>query len=385
MLRLMRKWRGLYKILKTLMRALPHMSNLIFLITLMMFIFALLGMQFFGGIYNPSTGYSLVACPGGSCSDPNLAEKPDMNFDYLYPAMLTVFVLLTGEWMDAMETAADVLGPVASVFFIIVVLLGKYLLMNLLIAVILHEFADDSPLSRPTSPALSERSSAADGMSTRSASPVSTDATEETDRSAAEASTSAASSRGRRCTAAWAIRQPWFDQVVIVAILASSVCLALDSPRLDPESDLSHTLRRLDLFFTAFFFCEMAIKVSALGFARYIRNPWNQVDFSIVAISLLVLLADSVEELRPLRVLRVIRVLRPLRLISRNAGMKLIITTLFKAMPAVANVFGVVLALQVVFVILGMQLFSGTFASCSDASIQTKADCSGSLLVGDAN
>ena len=49
------------------------------------------------------------------------------------------------------------------------------------------------------------------------------------------------------------------------------------------------------------------------------------------------------------------RVLRPLRLISRNAGMKLIITSLFKAMPAVTNVFGVIFALQLVFVILGMR------------------------------
>ena len=50
------------------------------------------------------------------------------------------------------------------------------------------------------------------------------------------------------------------------------------------------------------------------------------------------------------------RVLRPLRLISRNAGMKLIITCLFKAMPSVANVFGVILVLQLVFAILGMRV-----------------------------
>ena len=75
----------------------------------------------------------------------------------------------------------------------------------------------------------------------------------------------------------------------------------------------------------------------------------GQADFVIVCISLLVLLADTIPWLRPLRVLRVMRVLRPLRLISRNAGMKLIITCLFKAMPAVFNVFGVVLVPQLVF------------------------------------
>ena len=107
----------------------------------------------------------------------------------------------------------------------------------------------------------------------------------------------------------------------------------------------------------------------------YLHSPWNVLDFTIVLISILVRLADAVPELRPLRVLRVARILRPLRLVARNAGMKLIITSLFKAMPAVSNVFGVILAIQLVFAILGMQLFMGTLASCSDPTILTKAEC----------
>ena len=52
-------------------------------------------------------------------------------------------------------------------------------------------------------------------------------------------------------------------------------------------------------------------------------------------VSLVCLLADSIPQLRALRALRTLRVLRPLRLLSRNEGMKLIITSLFKTMPAV--------------------------------------------------
>ena len=116
------------------------MSNLVILIALTMFMFALLGMQLFGGIYSPETGYSndAAACVGGACPD-GLHEKPRHHFDYCYPAMMTVFILLTGEWIDALEPAAAILGPGCSAFFIFVVLLGKYLLINLLVAVILHE------------------------------------------------------------------------------------------------------------------------------------------------------------------------------------------------------------------------------------------------------
>ena len=57
--------------------------------------------------------------------------------------------------------------------------------------------------------------------------------------------------------------------------------------------------------------------------------------------------------------------------------MKLTLTSLVEALPAVANVFGVLLALQLVFAILGMQLFSGSFGSCNDMSILDPALCHG--------
>ena len=44
-------------------------------------------------------------------------------------------------------------------------------------------------------------------------------------------------------------------------------------------------------------------------------------------------------------------------------------------MPAVANVFGVVLALQTVFAILGMQLFSGAMGQCTNPAITTREEC----------
>ena len=51
-------------------------------------------------------------------------------------------------------------------------------------------------------------------------------------------------------------------------------------------------------------------------------------DFFIVVVSLITLL--GIPQLRPLRVLRA---LRPLRLVSRNAGMKLLLTSLIKVVP----------------------------------------------------
>ena len=142
---------------------------------------------------------------------------------------------------------------------------------------------------------------------------------------------------------------PTFDQVIILAIIASSICLALDMPRLDPESDLAFWLKQLNFVWTWLFFGELLAKVIAYTFCShdeeaYVNNPWNLLDLLIVTISFVVLAAESIPQLQPLKTLRV---LRPLRLLSRNPGMKLVITSLFKALPEVSNVFGVVLAFQV--------------------------------------
>lgn len=84
----------------------------------------------------------------------------------------------------------------------------------------------------------------------------------------------------------------------------------------------------------ALFFVEMLLKVITMGFVSgrraYLRDPWNVLDFFLVLVSLLVLLSSWVPALHALRPLRLIRMLRPLRLISRNQGMKLIVTSLVK-------------------------------------------------------
>ena len=80
----------------------------------------------------------------GECPDPELEPLPRYNFDYVAPAMSSVFVLMTGEWIDAMGPAIGSIGQSSIAFFIFAVLIGRYLIMNLLIAILLNAFADDT-------------------------------------------------------------------------------------------------------------------------------------------------------------------------------------------------------------------------------------------------
>ena len=67
------------------------MSNVLVLMALTMTIFSLLGMQLFGGKYPEAVGYG----------PPPLKPLPRSHFDYFGPAMITVFIAMTGNWYAA--------------------------------------------------------------------------------------------------------------------------------------------------------------------------------------------------------------------------------------------------------------------------------------------
>ena len=380
-LRLMKSWRGMYRIVVTFIRAIPQMTNVMLLTIIVTFMFALLGMQLFGGIFNPETGYSLDFCMH-DCAD-GLLPKPRYHFDSFAPAWVTIFILLTGEWVDAFTPAAAQLGPVVAAFYIGVVVVGKYLVLNLLIAVLVAEFAGDEDGMedpRDNQPPAGSLESNGDGIGPDKQLLEVTDNGQVYPAWPSDYSLcifSPVNPLRRLCR--YLVSGMLFDGFITSLVIVSTACLALDSPRLDAESQLASFLKTADVYFTAAFLVEMLMKVVALGFAcmpkAYLTSAWNQLDFAIVLISTLALLAENLPQLRPLKVLRVMRVLRPLRLVSRNAGMKLIITSLFKAMPGVSNVLACVLALQLIFAILGMQLYMGALASCSDAAAVTREDC----------
>ena len=63
----------------------------------------------------------------------------------------------------------------------------------------------------------------------------------------------------------WLAKNKWFDYLTIVLILVSSICLALDSPKLDPHGELRYWLKELDYVWTSLFAAELCLKVVAYG------------------------------------------------------------------------------------------------------------------------
>jgi len=73
-------------------------------------------------------------------------ESPLNSFDSFYEALLTVFVLLTGDqWTSIMLDYYRAVSPYTSlIFFVSFMILGKYMLLNLFLAILLQNFDEDS-------------------------------------------------------------------------------------------------------------------------------------------------------------------------------------------------------------------------------------------------
>ena len=161
----------------------------------------------------------------------------------------------------------------------------------------------------------------------------------------------------------------WFANIILVLIVISTITLAFETPLDDPEGDKLRILGYIDLFMTVVFTFEALVKILAAGFAfngkkSYIRDPWNILDFVIVAAALTGAIAGDKIKISFIKSLRILKILRPLRMISRNEGLKVAIVSLGGSIPSIFSLQIIVLFFVFLFAILQTTIFSGMFYSC---------------------
>jgi voltage-gated potassium channel Kch len=120
--KIVRSWTSLRSILLTVANALPHVGNLAFLTFLFTFIYALIGKQFFG--------HKTLLNEDG-------IESP-YSFKTLSNSLITVFILITGEnWIEISHVTMNTYGVYAVIYFISAILIGRFMLLNLFLAILL--------------------------------------------------------------------------------------------------------------------------------------------------------------------------------------------------------------------------------------------------------
>ncbi|XP_017859544.1 PREDICTED: voltage-dependent calcium channel type D subunit alpha-1 isoform X2 [Drosophila arizonae] len=435
-------WRSLSNLVASLLNSIQSIASLLLLLFLFIVIFALLGMQVFGGKFNY-----------------NEEEKYRTNFDCFWQSLLTVFQIMTGEdWNAVMYVGINAYGGVSSygalacIYFIILFICGNYILLNVFLAIAVDNLADADSLSeveKDEEPhdesALKKEHSPTptiDGMDdehlsidmdmdmenndmdddkdheTLSDEEVREMCEDEEEDSHSEVS-ARVTARPRRLSEVsmkttkkpmprdsaffifsyknrfrvfchWLCNHSNFGNIILCCIMFSSAMLAAENP-LRANDELNKVLLKFDYFFTAVFTIELILKLISYGFVlhdgAFCRSAFNLLDLVVVCVSL-ISVAFSSNAISVVKILRVLRVLRPLRAINRAKGLKHVVQCVIVAVKTIGNIVLVTCLLQFMFAVIGVQLFKGKFFSCSDGSKMVREECFGTYLVyegGDMN
>uniref|UniRef100_A0A6I8S535 Sodium channel protein n=1 Tax=Xenopus tropicalis TaxID=8364 RepID=A0A6I8S535_XENTR len=182
------------------------------------------------------------------------------------------------------------------------------------------------------------------------------------------------------------VEHNWFETFIIFMILLSSGALAFEDIYIEQRKTIKTMLEYADKVFTYIFILEMLLKWVAYGFVKYFTNAWCWLDFLIVDVSLVSLVANALgySELGAIKSLRTLRALRPLRALSRFEGMRVVVNALIGAIPSIMNVLLVCLIFWLIFSIMGVNLFAGKYYHCVntttgemllDTQVNNRSDC----------
>ena len=465
--RLARSWKQLNKIINTIFRSVANIAYLTCILVLFIFIFALLGKEFFGynfkncsfvedaksicppgkagcpdhyDCYVPCTDTDLfnttgrfmtvegsrynsmakceLYCSDGtsSCQQTECAfagaecwaevgrsEVARYNFDNIFSSIISIFQVLTGEnWNEIMYEAVHETGQDAvSLYFVLLTIVGNYIVLNLFLAILLDNFGEDpdigevnileslksvkivesqflrvnstnnSELSRhypqddPMKPLICYQYVSEERVDTYKTFTGKTFGVIGTENKARKLCFDLVSSKP-------------FEYFIIFLIISSSIMLALDSPTLDEDGKFKQALEDLDKFFTVAFLLEVALKVFAYGLIKgehaYLQSSWNILDFLIAGFGVISWGMQGASAFESFRAIRTVRALRPLKMASRAEGMKVVVNALFASIPSIFNVALVCLFLFVVFAIFGINLFGGKFYFCKDLDSGERID-----------
>jgi hypothetical protein len=147
---------------------------------------------------------------------------------------------------------------------------------------------------------------------------------------------------------------PRFDQFIMICILVNCVFLALTDPTVEVEPPYQVIAGHV---FLAIFTIECLCKLIALSLL-YFDDYWNWLDV-VVVIEGWVSFATAGGGF--LSGLKTLRILRPLRVANRLPALKKVITALLGSLPAIFNTFIVFFFFLLIFAMLCVMLWNGTF------------------------
>uniref|UniRef100_A0A3Q3K196 Sodium channel protein n=1 Tax=Monopterus albus TaxID=43700 RepID=A0A3Q3K196_MONAL len=389
--KLAKSWPTLNMLIKIIGNSVGALGNLTLVLAIIVFIFAVVGMQLFGKNYK-----DCVCKIAESCKLP----------------------LLCGEWIETMWDCMEVAGQTMCLtVFMMVMVIGNLVVLNLFLALLLSSFSadnlaatDDDGEPNNLQIAVVRIKNGIAWFKAKMRVVAATVVKKQDDTSSSEGSTidikpdveevavvevveeyldpepcwtDECVAKYKCCdvpiTHGWGkywwflrktcyliVEHNWFETLIIFMILLSSGALAFEDVYIEQRKVIRIILEYADRVFTYIFILEMLLKWVAYGFVKYFTNAWCWLDFFIVDVSIVSLIANALgfSDLGPIKSLRTLRALRPLRALSRFEGMRVVVNALVGAIPSIMNVLLVCLIFWLIFSIMGVNLFAGKYHYC---------------------
>ncbi|XP_034393717.1 voltage-dependent L-type calcium channel subunit alpha-1D [Cyclopterus lumpus] len=402
-----RHWAALSDLVNSLLNSMKAICSLLLLLFLFLIIFALLGMQLFGGKFNFDE-----------------TQMKRSTFDSFPQALLTCFQILTGEdWNAVMYDGIMAYGGpifpnmVVCIYFVILFVCGNYILLNVFLAIAVDNLAGGGGKTKVEDKKEEEEEwDEDDEKEDEDAGNDEDDWQENEELRAIEGLEGVAPLKPEfsgpkekiipipdgssffllgkknclRVACHNLIHHPYFTNFILVFIILSSISLAAEDP-IKSHSFRNIVLGYADYVFTSVFTVEIVLKMTVYGAVlhsgSFCRNAFNLLDLVVVGVSLASFFLHS-SAISVVKILRVLRVLRPLRAINRAKGLKNVVQCVFVAIRTIGNILIVTTLLQFMFACIGVQLFKGRFYSCTDEAKHTPVECRGTFVVykdGDMN
>uniref|UniRef100_A0A9J7ZNJ7 Sodium channel protein n=1 Tax=Cyprinus carpio carpio TaxID=630221 RepID=A0A9J7ZNJ7_CYPCA len=361
--KLAKSWPTLNMLIKIIGNSVGALGNLTLVLAIIVFIFAVVGMQLFGKSYKDCV-----------CKISQDCKLPRWHMNDFFHSFLIVFRILCGEWIETMWDCMEVAGAtMCLIVFMMVMVIG-----NLVVSEATLNDDDSSVCStvdyRPPEPEPEPEEE------------------EEPEPEEPESCFTEGCVKRFTClnvdiTAGWGkkwwnlrrtcftiVEHDYFETFIIFMILLSSGALAFEDINIERRRVIKTILEYADKVFTYIFIVEMLLKWVAYGFKTYFTDAWCWLDFLIVDVSLVSLTANLLgySDLGPIKSLRTLRALRPLRALSRFEGMRVVVNALVGAIPSIFNVLLVCLIFWLIFSIMGVNLFAGKFYHCINTTTEER-------------
>ncbi|XP_030608437.1 sodium channel protein type 4 subunit alpha B-like [Archocentrus centrarchus] len=136
--KLAKSWPTLNTLIKIIGNSVGALGNLTLVLAIIVFIFAVVGMQLFGKNYQDCVCKISFDC-----------QMPRWHMKDFFHSFLIVFRVLCGEWIETMWDCMEVAGqPLCILVFMLVMVIGNLVVLNLFLALLLSSFSSDN-LSAP--------------------------------------------------------------------------------------------------------------------------------------------------------------------------------------------------------------------------------------------